>query len=717
MVATPARQDVNTDFINVRPVDVQDERIQKPHDATLIAITYAMPPRHVYGKRSRAIYDPLAAFASPQRTPVNLADDRPKSTATKTKESKKSFPNGAKGDKTSVGRKALGELNKNEVVQPMIPIRAKAKGRRPPRKKVVVEDSEEELEDEHGNTIKDVKCGQKLASSRTAIEIAQSEPAETQRFDDNEVDDVPLFCDGHGYDTDDEEPNEIAKESVMKDEYIQDIQESTQNSPHQDTPSISILPPTPPALDEYNEHCAALLGLSSNRMTDFAEWANQLSSHFHVTKIAEASFGEVYRLSMLQRISDFSTNDESVFKIIALKPPDSKLPTDKRKLNAAAKKIELMSKPGDVANEVRLLQRMTDVPGFTNFREVRVVKGRPAEPFIKAFKAFNVAQKERKKPLSEFPDPLRKASYADDQLWAVIEMQDAGTDLERLVETGECTSIWYVWDVFWQVVLSLAKGEEGAEFEHRDLHLGNICVRQPLGLDQQGSNIDTKRKLNFTNLDTTIIDYTISRALMQDSTVAYKDLASEPSLFEGDSTEEYQYDIYRYMRSAIFLDDPHADFPRKLPSAARERSWEQYHPISNLIWLHFILYKLIEQLSFPSATKPPPRKYKDEHAQWKRANDLEHVLLRVQTLLEPGTLFENEVRSVRDLVRLAIGEGWIDEQDINREDEWDEAEVQDALVAQFHDLGLEARPVVDEPVVEPEVEQARSRVRTKKKKG
>ena len=678
-----------------------------------------MPPRHVYGKRSRAIYDPLAAFASPPRTPLNPADDRPKSTATKSKESEKSLRNGPKSDKAKNERRALGELNTNKVVLPMIPLKATSKAKRPPRKKkiVVEEDSDEDRDEGEANVAKDVMSEQKLASSHTAIPIPQPNPADVQRVDDNEIDDVPLFCDGHGYDTDDEEPNEITKRPVMKHEYIQVNQEPLQESPHQDTPSISILPPTPPALDEYGEHCAALLELSSHRMTDFAEWANQLSSHFHVTKIAEASFGEVYRLSLLERISGFSSNDESVFKVIALKPPDSKLPTDKRKLNAASKKIDLMSKPGDVANEVRLLQRMSDVPGFTNFREVRVIKGRPAEPFIIAVKTFNAAQKARKKPLSEFPDPSKKASYADDQLWAVIEMQDAGTDLERLVETGECTSIWDVWDVLWQVVLSLAKGEEGAEFEHRDLHLGNICVRQPLGSDQQASNINTKRKLHFTSLETTIIDYTISRALMQDSSVAYKDLASEPALFEGASTEEYQYDIYRYMRSAVFLDDPHIDFPRKLPPAARERSWEQYHPITNLIWLHFILYKLVEQLAFPSATQPPPRKNKDEHAQWKRANDLEHVLLRVQALLEPSTLFENELRSVSDLVRLALGEGWIDEQDINCEVEWDDEVVEEALVAQFNDLGLEAQALAEKSVADAGADQSRSKAKTRKKKG
>lgn len=238
-------------------------------------------------------------------------------------------------------------------------------------------------------------------------------------------------------------------------------------------------------------------------------------------------------------------------------------------------------------------------------------------------------------------------------------MQDAGTDLERLVENAQCTSIWFVWDVFWQVVLSLAKGEEGAEFEHRDLHLGNICVRQP---PDPASILDTKRKLNFTNLETTIIDYTISRAMMPDGTIAYRDLAKDTGLFEGDSTEEYQYDIYRYMRGALLLDDPYADFSQGQRHS--ERSWQQYHSITTMIWLHFILYQLLEQIDWPSATKAPQRSQKPKHAEWKRANDLEHILLRVQELLDPGALCENDLRSASDLVGLALRECWLSEEDV-----------------------------------------------------
>jgi serine/threonine-protein kinase haspin len=84
------------------------------------------------------------------------------------------------------------------------------------------------------------------------------------------------------------------------------------------------------------------------------------------------------------------------------------------------------------------------------------------------------------------------------------------------------------------------------------------------------------------------------------------------------------------------------------------------------MWLHFILYKLLEQTVWPSALKPPPRKQKDAHARWKRANDLEHVLLRVQELLDPGVVCEEErgLKSASQLVGLALEEGWLDVGDV-----------------------------------------------------
>ena len=647
-----------------------------------------MPQQQVYGKRARAIYDPFAVFASPQRGSGDLQEVKIPEVAKEF--AKLRAQDGREGQNEYCGRRALGEKNMNEVMLLANPPRAVAKTKRRIARKLVVEEGAEEVETDSRSP--STIHATRRVESETNQQSENTEQGRAQSCDeDDQIDNVALFCDSHGYDTEDEDqaPAASAVDQQLRDQQLRDhtVHDQLQPSLPPPTPSISIHPPTPPAPDAHTEHCSGLLSLSSHSMSMFSEWSNQLSSHFTITKIAEASFGEVYRLSLLEQISGFSASDESVFKIIALRPPNSTLPLEKRRRDAILKRTENMSKPEDVTNEVRLLQRMSVIPGFTNFRDVRVIKGRPPFSFAKAYKAYNAAQKARKKDLSSFADPAKKASYPDDQLWAVIEMQDAGTDLENLVENGQCSSIWFIWDVFWQVVLSLAKGEEGAEFEHRDLHLGNICVRQssaPLVA------IDTKRKLNFTGLETTIIDYTISRAVMANDNIAYYNLAKDAGLFEGDSTEEYQYDIYRYMRGAVLSDDPYAEAPFQ---DDKQRSWDQYHSITNLIWLHFILYKLLEQVDWPSATKAPPRGQKGERAEWKRANDLEHVLLRVQELLDPGVLCGDDLRSASDLVGLALRETWLDEEDVVGEG-GGEGEAS-GLASRLEKLDVHSQPAAD----------------------
>lgn len=93
--------------------------------------------------------------------------------------------------------------------------------------------------------------------------------------------------------------------------------------------------------------------------------------------------------------------------------------------------------------------------------------------------------------------------------------------------------------------------------QHRDLHLGNICVRstRPEGDVEAPEIRDVNRKLGYTGIETTVIDYTLSRAEMGDTAnasdgeaeepIAYLDLEEDQSLFQGDGAVEYQYDMYR----------------------------------------------------------------------------------------------------------------------------------------------------------------------------
>lgn len=603
-----------------------------------------MPARKVYGK-SRSTYDPLAVFDSPQRRSPEVIEDlrinRPSITS-----NEPGRP--ARVQSNQRHRPVLGEIPVNGVISSYAACESNAKPAPGCGIRTIIEDSDDDDDEvdvipaEAGSTVGGIACV--LA------------PGQEERPDDV---DVSL---AKGTTESSHSPIEPCSAARFHSEHATSLHDESGQTPGIGPCHTADTRRTEQESDLYSLHCSELLETSAHGITSFSSWSEQLSSHFQITKIAEASFSEVYRLHLKAELSDFSVHDESVFKVIPLRPPEITLPMDKRKRQAAMKRQANMSHPSAVSNEVKLLHRMSNIPGFTNFRDVRVVQGRPPKTFVEAFKDFNVQQKARMKDVSLLPDPAKKTSYANEQLWAIIEMQDAGYDLEQYIESGQCTSIWKIWDIFWQVTVTLAKGEEGAEFEHRDLHLGNICVREK---SEELLDWDPKRKLNFENLETTVIDYTISRARLSDDSVAYHDLAADNSLFEADGTVEYQYDIYRYMRGAVMMEDPYAEADgsrEALPS--KNRSWQQYHPVTNLIWQHFALFKLLEQVSWPSATKAPPRRQKEEHAKWKRANDLEHILRRVRQLLDPARLCRDELRSASDLIALALRECWLDYENI-----------------------------------------------------
>ncbi|KAK0891353.1 hypothetical protein LTR02_014086 [Friedmanniomyces endolithicus] len=561
----------------------------------------AMPRAQVYGKRSRAVCSNFAIFDSPTQRPTTL-----KPTLAEDEETRRlvekvtglSLEEYAKGVADGRRRSVLGERSANIVAVPVV-LEKKVEGVR--AKKTAEVDREEEVEAEVAKEAASENVEQGLNG---ALLVHDDVVERDEVAADEVVEGLPATREDKIPEDQIHAPEVAASTAATVDiDVVQQEQdqicaelmraggEPELVAPGRPSPSSGS--ETPMGRDVYSQHCNDLLQSSSHRLTQFDDWADLLSKHFSLTKIAEASFGEVYRLSLLEQIPGLSASDESVFKVIALQQPPTTLPTAKKSRVAALKKAEAMSKPDDVANEVKLLQRMSSTPGFTNFRDVRVLQGRPPPLFIDAFKRYNIEQAAKRKESSHFPDPGKKTSYSDKQLWAVIEMQDADTDVERLVEQKECTSIWSVWDVFWQVVLSLAKGEEGAEFEHRDLHLGNICVRhrEPSSSSLPRTSatratgrrpaatttIDIKKKLGFTDFETTIIDYTISRCLLSPggtskaaADIAYHDLALDSYLFQGDSTEEYQYDIYRYMRGAVYASDPRTTaFPDDTSTCSR----------------------------------------------------------------------------------------------------------------------------------------------------
>ncbi|KAI5840035.1 hypothetical protein DFP73DRAFT_469357, partial [Morchella snyderi] len=278
-----------------------------------------------------------------------------------------------------------------------------------------------------------------------------------------------------------------------------------------------------------------LLGLcTAPTVLDFTEHITALQSTHTITKLGEASYSEVFLSTPL------TTTAPTVLKIIPF---------------AAADQCTLTA----ILQEVSITRTMAAHRGFIGFRGAHVCRGVFPDALMRCWDDFE----ERRGSENERPE-----FYGAGQWWAVIALEMGGVDLEHFALRGWREAL----HVFWQVAEALAAGEE-REFEHRDLHYGNIVIqRRPT-----------------SGLKVSLIDYTLSRALCPPTTPASKPRAhfaalDDPALFSGKG--DYQFDIYRFMRT-------------HLSSGEEEQeghiNWDVYAPRTNVFWLHYLACVLLRR--------------------------------------------------------------------------------------------------------------------------
>jgi len=480
-------------------------------------------------------------------------------------------------------------------------------------------------------------------------------------------------------------------------------------------------------------HLSPLLEYNPNIYT-FSSFTESMTATYSIMKIAEASYSQVFILKPKSETTLIQNKSPPVLKLIPLLPSG--------KIDKKSSLHDTHSQPINVASELALLSQMRSVPGFTDYRDLYILSGSPVDTsFARAAKEWDeneklngkegtyvdYMEKSSKKQTKKKSTTRTKTSGQEDgveipeeELWAVIEMDNAGMDLERLIElpsifkdedqidTTSPQHIWHalgvfaIWDIFWQVALAVAKGEISAQFESRDLHCGNICVRMDKQIsiltsrqdslpiqcrammrdrltrkDRKGRSSLSRKYIGVTGMEATVIDYTISRANLscqhgEDcnreecstlNNVAYIDLGKEAALFEGDSSDEYQYDIYRYLRAVVFCNDPLADIENVEKSIATgQKSWKDFHPRTNLVWLHFILYKLLENYT------PIDREIQNEESVTDVLSDREREVdqnlysLRDKLSLERWT--ESGLSSAADLINHAFEQKWLSDSEI-----------------------------------------------------
>ncbi|RAL04074.1 uncharacterized protein BO80DRAFT_462218 [Aspergillus ibericus CBS 121593] len=348
----------------------------------------------------------------------------------------------------------------------------------------------------------------------------------------------------------------------------------------------------------------ALSPVAAQSVQKFGSWAARAGNLLEVVKIAEGSYGEVYKLRLREelckkemsksKLARLKAYGDGVFKVVPLRAQSG----------PGSKKFTSIE---EIVSEVKMLKYLDPIPGFARFREIHVVQGRFPESFQKAWDHYK-----RTKDDCLNPNPSSKRAYPDSQLWAIIEMDDAGCELEKFA----WSSIFQIYDIFWGVAMALARAEEYALFEHRDLHLGNVCIRstRPEGhmdppTDHEIISQSFTSGFGLSTLETTIIDYSLSRAELRigEETelveVASSDL-DKKQIFDAigrDEDEIMLRNTYRHMRAQLYHGDPLQT--EKCPDIPG--IWTEYAPRTNLVWLIFLLKSLLKNRKSEPTTSTP----------------------------------------------------------------------------------------------------------------
>ncbi|XP_030392313.1 serine/threonine-protein kinase haspin [Gopherus evgoodei] len=305
-------------------------------------------------------------------------------------------------------------------------------------------------------------------------------------------------------------------------------------------------------------------------------------------KIGEGVFGEV-----------FQTNSERGAVALKIIPVEG----TERVNGEAQKSFSEILPEMIISKELSLLSQEVEnrTVGFIDLYSVHCVQGSYPKHLLKAWDKYH----ELNGSENDRPD-----LFGEQQLFMVLEFEFGGSNLENMRK--QLNSVATAKSLLHQVTASLAVAEEGLYFEHRDLHWGNILVKKTnlkeLSYTLNGAvyTIPTK------GIHVNIIDYTLSR-MEKDGLTVFCDISTEKELFQGRG--DYQFDIYRQMKKE------------------NSNNWADYHPHSNVLWLHYLADKLLKEvnykrkLSSSSALKGIQKQLRKFHSEVLNFSSASDVLL------------------------------------------------------------------------------------------
>ncbi|GAB1296415.1 Non-specific serine/threonine protein kinase [Apodemus speciosus] len=275
----------------------------------------------------------------------------------------------------------------------------------------------------------------------------------------------------------------------------------------------------------------------------------------HCQKIGEGVFGEVFQI----------INDQTpvALKIIAVEGSDLVNGSHQKTFEEILPEIIISKELSLLSSEV-----YNCTEGFIGLNSVHCVQGLYPLLLLKAWDHYNTT----KRSANDRPD-----FFQEDQLFIILEFEFGGVDLEGM--RTKLSSMATAKSILHQITASLAVAEASLHFEHRDLHWGNVLLKKTNRKELRYTLNGKTSTIPTHGLQVSIIDYTLSR-LERDGIVVFCDISTEEDLFTGEG--DYQFEIYRLMRRE------------------NRNCWGEYHPYSNVLWLHYLADKILNKMRFKS---------------------------------------------------------------------------------------------------------------------
>ena len=280
------------------------------------------------------------------------------------------------------------------------------------------------------------------------------------------------------------------------------------------------------------------------------------------SKLGEGAFGEVFAMGTAAR-------EQPVLKVV---PVGGKVEVNGFEQTT----LEEISSEVLISTYLSGLRsgQVNSCAGFVELRKSFVFRGNYPKKLLELWDKFE----DKNGTENDRPDV-----FSEDQLYIGLEYGNGGKDLEKYVfkNPDQAFSAWN------QVAHTLAVAEHGYKFEHRDLHWGNVLIK------------DTKEKyISFVingdtflvetgGVKTHIIDFSLSR-LEDEEGIVFKDLSQDPDLFRGQGVDkggDYQFDVYR------------------LQKTNNKDNWEKFSPKTNIFWLQYLIKKMIQGVHYPKKSK------------------------------------------------------------------------------------------------------------------